>query len=173
MSVYARQPKRRPQAARYTQVMTQPLLFCVALIACLLALFNQSQPSQPAATRPTAAPPAQFDRYHLVMLVRGDNPPVLNAVESQRLQSEHLGHLKKMADDGNMLVAGPFSEPFDDRLRGMCLYNPALSRDKVRELASGDPAVVAGRLKVEVMDWYTARGALQFPLAAKTSQPAP
>ena len=162
--------------ARYTQIMTQPLLFCVALLACLLALFNQSEPPQQTSqptTRPTAAPPAQFDRYHLVMLVRGDNPPVLNNIESQQLQAEHLGHLKKMADEGHMLVAGPFAQQFDDRLRGMCLYNPSLSREEVRELAEADPAVEAGRLKVEVMDWYTAKGALAFPLAAKADSASP
>ena len=153
--------------------MTQPLLLCVALFACLIALLAQSEPPQQPATRPTATPPAQFDRYHLVMLVRGDNPPVLNAVESQQLQAEHLGHLKKMADEGHMLVAGPFAQQFDDRLRGMCLYNPSLTPERVRELAEADPAVIAGRLKVEVMDWYTAKGALAFPLANRTEQPAP
>lgn len=154
--------------------MTQPLLLCVALLACLLALFNQSAPPQDQpATRPTAAPPAQFDSYHLVMLLRGDNPPVLNAGQSQQLQSEHLGHLKKMADEGHMLVAGPFAQQSDDRLRGMCLYDASLSREKVRELAEADPAVLAGRLKVEVMEWYTAKGALAFPLTSKTEQAAP
>lgn len=142
------------------------------MLMCVLAVFNQSQdPATPAgtqpATRPTAAPPAQFDRYHLVMLVRGDNPPVLDAAQSQQLQSEHLGHLKKMSDEGHMLVAGPFANQFDDRLRGMCLYNPALTREQVRAFAEADPAVAAGRLKAEIMDWYTARGALAFPLQAE------
>ena len=78
-----------------------------------------------------------------------------------------------MADEGHMLVAGPFAQQFDDRLRGMCLYNPSLTPERVRELAEADPAVIAGRLKVEVMDWYTAKGALAFPLANRTEQPAP
>jgi uncharacterized protein YciI len=154
--------------------MIQPLLLCAATLICAMAVFNQSQPpassaTQPA-TRPTAGPPAQFDRYHCVVLLRGDNPPALDAVQSQQLQSEHLGHLKKMSDEGHMLVAGPFANQWDDSMRGMCLYNASLSRQQVREFAESDPAVRAGRLKVEIMDWYTAKGALAFPLQKKAEE---
>lgn len=145
--------------------MIHPLLLCAALLACIVAVFNQAQPPATApATRPTANPPAVFDRYHCVVLMAGENPPVLNAVEAQQLQAEHLGHLKKMTDEGHMLVAGPFAGQFDERMRGMCLYDASLSREEVRQFAEADPAVAAGRLRVEIMDWYTARGALAFPL---------
>src|SRR5688572_6691029 len=135
----------------------------IPLVALLLGfLLAQSQTQPPAqppatrpATRPTATPPAEFDKYHFVVLVRPDNPPQLPADDARRIQSEHLGHLGAMRDAGHLLVAGPFGERFDEKWRGLCIYDGALSREKVRELAESDPAVKAGLMSVAIMDWYT------------------
>ena len=37
------------------------------------------------------------------------------------------------------------------------------SLSEARRLAESDPAVRAGRLRVEVMNWYTEKGAICFP----------
>ena len=137
------------------------------LLGFLLAQTQTQPPAQQPASRPTAAPPAEFDKYHFVVLVRPDNPPQLPAAEAQRIQGEHLGHLGAMRDAGHLLVAGPFGERFDEKWRGLCIYDGALSREKVRELAEGDPAVKAGLMSVAIMDWYTSKGALTFPMSAR------
>ena len=63
---------------------------------------------------------------------------------------------------GYAVVAGPFGDQDDERLRGLVLYRVG-SVDEARRLAEADPAVQAGRLEVEVMTWYTEKGALAFP----------
>jgi hypothetical protein len=52
-----------------------------------------------------------------------------------------------------MRVAGLIDEQQDKPLRGLCLYK-AGSLERARELASGDPSVVAGRLELDVMYFY-------------------
>lgn len=64
---------------------------------------------------------------------------------------------------GYLKVAGPLDEQPDERWRGISLYQVG-SLDEVERLAHEDPAVKAGRLDIEVMKWYCAKGAVAFPL---------
>jgi hypothetical protein len=59
-----------------------------------------------------------------------------------------------------MAVAGPFSEQPDETWRGFCLYTVEL--DEARRLAESDPSVQAGRMAVEVFNWWTKKGAVSF-----------
>jgi uncharacterized protein YciI len=107
-------------------------------------------------------PPAEFDEYELVLLLRGENAPELDDDASELLQRQHLGHLAAMRDQGYLKVAGPLDEPPDDRWRGIALYQVG-SLEGAERLARADPAVKAGRLDVNVMHWYCAKGAIIFP----------
>ncbi len=108
---------------------------------------------------PEAAPPDSFDEYELVLLWSGPRRSELESADAERLQRQHLGHLEAMRAAGHLLVAGPLMEQPDPRLRGICIYRTG-SLARSRELASSDPAVVAGRLEVETMRWLTRPGAL-------------
>jgi uncharacterized protein YciI len=110
-----------------------------------------------------ADPPEDFDEYELVLLLRGKNPPDLDDEASELLQRRHLGYLEEMRAMGYLKVAGPLDEQPDERWRGISLYQVG-SLDEVERLAHEDPAVKAGRLDIEVMKWYCAKGAVAFPL---------
>ena len=116
-------------------------------------------PSGMEETLPEADPPDEFDEYTLVLLYRGSSPPVLDEVESDRLQRQHLGHLQAMKRRGALLVTGPFSDQPDESLRGLCVYRVGL--EEARRLAEGDPAVKCGRLRIVAFKWYTRKGDLQ------------
>jgi uncharacterized protein len=111
----------------------------------------------------TAEPPAEFDVYELVLLVRPDDPPELDEAAADRLQAQHLGHFATMREAGHLKVSGPLTGEPDRRLRGISLYQVG-SVERARELAEQDPAVRAGVFAVEVLPWYTAKGALEFKL---------
>ncbi len=108
-------------------------------------------------------PPTEFDEYWMVFLVRGDDPPQLDEATSAKLQRRHLAHLSRVHREGYSLVHGPFEVPADEPIRGIVLYRGDLERAKVAELAGADPAVEAGRLKIRIMRWWTAAGAMSFP----------
>jgi uncharacterized protein YciI len=67
-----------------------------------------------------------------------------------------------MRKAGHLKVAGPLAEQGDETWRGIAVYQVG-SLEEVRELANQDPAVRAGRLAVEVMNWYIPKGAISFP----------
>jgi uncharacterized protein YciI len=109
---------------------------------------------------PTAEPPSEFDTYELVLLRRSQTAPALDDASTELLQRQHLGHLEAMRSAGHLLVAGPLSDQPDDEWRGVCIYRVG-SLDEARRLATSDPAVRADRLTVEVMHWYTPKGAIR------------
>jgi uncharacterized protein YciI len=101
--------------------------------------------------------PHEFDRYAFVLLRRPSDASDLPEAELDRLQEEHLAHLKSLRDHG-LLAAGPFRDQEDESLRGLCIFDRSV--EETRELMSRDPSVRAGRLRADVMTWLTAKGSL-------------
>ena len=102
----------------------------------------------------------ELERFSFVLLRRGPRADELSEEELDRLQAAHLAHLDAMKERGAMAVAGPFSEQPDETWRGFCLYTVEL--EEARRLAESDPSVQAGRMAVEVFNWFTKKGAISF-----------
>lgn len=116
------------------------------------------------ATQPATKPAMEFEQYQLVILRAGDNPPEISREQIMEIQKQHLAHLTAMGKSGKMVIAGPFGDQEDKSFRGMCLYRVG-SIEEARKLAEADPAVKAGRMKVQVMTWYVENGYMTFPRA--------
>ncbi len=99
--------------------------------------------------------PIQMTTYYVGFLYRGAQWTPGDTPELQRLQQEHLAHIRAMADTGKLLLAGPFTDGGD--LRGMFVFKVD-SKEEAKALADEDPAVKAGRLRVEFHPWYSAKG---------------
>jgi uncharacterized protein len=102
----------------------------------------------------------ELDGYSFVLLKRGPRALEFSEAELEQLQTQHLGHLDAMREQGHLLIAGPFSDQADETLRGFCLYRTSV--EETRRLAESDPSVQAGRMAVDVMGWWTKRGSLPF-----------
>jgi uncharacterized protein len=100
----------------------------------------------------------ELESYSFVLLKRGPRALEFTEEELEELQAQHLGHLDAMREQGHLLIAGPFSDQADETLRGFCLYRTSV--EETRRLAESDPSVRAGRMAVDVMGWWTVRGAL-------------
>ena len=144
-----------------------PVLTVVWLLALPPAALGQDAPpppgNEPAAEPQEAPAPMEFESYQLVLLKRPAERPEYPQEKLQEIQAGHLAHLGRMAMEGHLVAAGPFGDQEDERLRGLALYRVG-SVEEARRLAEADPAVAAGRLEVEIMTWYTEKGALAFPL---------
>lgn len=132
---------------------------CLGCAALLLAL---ACASAPPVTQASTAP--DFEKYQLVLLVRGPAYAPGDSPELQELQKAHLAHLRGMAEAGKMVIAGPFGDQPDAAYRGLCLYHVG-SIEEARALAEADPMVKAGRLRPVAMTWYVERGYMSFPRA--------
>lgn len=95
-----------------------------------------------------------MQQYFIVFLKSGENRQQ-DSLETARLMEQHLAHLTRMAEEGYSSLTGPMGD--DGEIRGIVVYNtPTL--EEADSLANLDPMVKAGRLKVEVHPWWSAKG---------------
>jgi uncharacterized protein YciI len=95
-----------------------------------------------------------------VYLANPDSPAYSDA-ELDEIQAGHLSHLASLGARGLALTAGPFSEQTDPTFRGLVFFS--VGTDEALALSASDPAVTAGRLRVEVMTWHREAGTAIFP----------
>lgn len=110
--------------------------------------------------RPPGAP-ARFDVRTVVYLRQGPNPPDLPEEESTALHHAHLAHLADLGRRGFIVVNGPLLDKSDETIRGMSIWS--VEPEEARRLAEQDPAVRAGRFRVDVARWAVASGRMAFP----------
>ena len=105
--------------------------------------------------------PARFDVRTVVYLRTGTNPPELSEDDSTALHHAHLAHLADLGRRGIIVVNGPLLDKSDETIRGMSIWS--VEPEEARRLAEQDPAVRAGRFRVDVARWAVASGRLAFP----------
>jgi uncharacterized protein YciI len=67
------------------------------------------------------------------------------------IQKGHMANIQRMADEGKLILAGPFMD--DGDLRGIYIFNVE-TVEEAQELTKTDPAIQAGRLIMELHPWY-------------------
>ena len=101
-----------------------------------------------------------FDQFTVVLLLQPPTMPALDEAALDALQDAHLAHLARLHERGELLAAGPTLGSADRTVRGFCLFKG--DADRAQALESEDPAVLAGRFRIEIHPWMVPRGALHF-----------
>ena len=98
----------------------------------------------------TGADQYGMKKYVLAFLKKGPNRDQDSATSAQ-LQAAHMRNIQRMADEGKLVLAGPFMD--DQDFRGIYIFNTS-STEEAKEWTSTDPAVQAGRLEMELHPWF-------------------
>ncbi len=88
--------------------------------------------------------------YVMAFLYRGDSQG-LDSLRRSELQREHLDNITRMAEEGQLVLAGPFLGKGD--LRGIYLFDVRTVAE-AEALTRTDPAIQAGTLRMELREWY-------------------
>ena len=136
------------------------------LASALLALGFVLAPLSAQEKKPwlTVPPDPELTTYYLGLLTKGPNANAGTTAERAKIQAEHLANIRRLADEGKLLVSGPC--PDRGPLRGILIFK-CDSLEEAQELAASDPEVRAGRLKIEIHPWQTAKGSIRDPEFAK------
>ncbi|WP_377641270.1 YciI family protein [Oryzobacter terrae] len=105
--------------------------------------------------------PEVFDVRTVVYLRSGDNPPDLDEEASTALHHAHLAFLADLGRRGLVAANGPLLDKSDETIRGMSVWT--VPPDEARAMAEQDPAVAAGRFRVDTARWAVSAGRIAFP----------
>jgi len=108
-----------------------------------------------------------LEAFELVLLRTPAQAPDYEDAELERIQQEHLAHHARWRATGQVVTNGPVRDQPDPALRGLAFYRTG-SLEQARQLAEADPAVLAGRLTIEIMTWYCPPGTMSRPGRAVT-----
>lgn len=97
-------------------------------------------------------------QFIMAFLKSGKNV-ISDKAEKDRLQSEHMKNINKMAEDGKLVIAGPFMD--NQSIKGIYIFD-VRTLEEARELTSTDPAIIAGVLEMELHPWYGSAALLEI-----------
>ncbi len=90
-------------------------------------------------------------QYFFVMLTKGTNR-THDSTTAAQIQKGHMDNMQRLADQGKLIVAGPFGD--DGNWRGIFIMDVP-TKEEAERLLQTDPAVAAGRLSYEIHPWWT------------------
>jgi len=93
-------------------------------------------------------------RYVFMLLNEGPNH-THDSATVVKIQEGHMKHLNEMARTGKMVIAGPFDK--GGKHRGILIFDVDSISQAIR-MESTDPAVLSGRLEMEAIYWWAAKG---------------
>src|SRR5260370_17645092 len=107
------------------------LVLASCSVAALVAASALAQTATPPAKAPDTGPGGfEMTTYYVGFLYRGPKWTPEQTPETESLQKAHLANIMKMAQEGKLLVAGPFTDGGD--LRGLYVF-------PVRPMAQAQP----------------------------------
>ncbi len=89
-------------------------------------------------------------QYVIAFLKRGPNR-IQDSSKAVELQKAHLKNINKLAEEGKLVLAGPFLDNED--VRGIYIFD-VKTIEEARKLTETDPAIKAGSLIMELRPWY-------------------
>ena len=93
--------------------------------------------------------------YAWVWLHAGGTEETIGEAEAQAAQAGHFANMARLAEQGELLVAGPLWPPRGVAThRGVFVFRRG-SIERAQDLAATDPAVQAGLLRMEVVPYAT------------------
>ena len=101
-----------------------------------------------------------FDQFTIALLVHRDDAPRLDEDAENALQDAHMAHLADLQEAGHLLAAGPLLGEPGRAYHGLSIL--AVEPERARVLTEQDPAVRAGRYRVECLPWLVPAGVVRF-----------
>ena len=106
----------------------------------------------------TPGTPLKPTDYIFGLLVRGPKWTPEKTTESSKIQEGHMANINRLAEAGKLVLAGPFYD--EGERRGVFIFKVD-TLNEAQKLADSDPAVIAGRLRIELYRWTVPMGILK------------
>ena len=122
------------------------ILFIISLLAFTFTFAQEKKNEKPKFNQELAtslgADQYGMKPYTIVMLTTGTSK-IEDKTKMDNVMKGHLANIGKLADEGKIIVAGPFLEKNKENYRGMFIFNTK-SKEEAEQWVKTDPAVQAG-----------------------------
>jgi uncharacterized protein len=98
--------------------------------------------------------------YVLGLFRTAPNRPTIGDEEAEKIQEGHLADNRRLREQGHVIAVGPLSGA--DPIRGILIFQTD-SVDRARELKAMDPAILEGRLVLDLYPWFSQAGLTVVP----------
>ncbi len=133
---------------------------CGALMAQPAAVDDGATSFDPALAARLGADERGMRRYVLVVLKTGPN----RVPEGERRTAMFAGHfanMERLADEGKLVLAGPFTAD-PDGWRGLFVL-AVDDLDQAKAITATDPVIVEGEMVAEFHRWYGSAALMMIP----------
>ncbi len=140
-----------------------------SILLCLLlslSAFSQQTSYNESLAVKLGADDYGMRQYVLVILKTGPAKPA--DAERQKLMAGHMENIGRMADEGTLVMAGPFLKN-ELAYRGLYIF-AVKTVEEARALTETDPAVKAGVLEADYLPWYGSAALPELTAIHKTIQ---
>lgn len=126
------------------------LMLLLTLSAIKAQELNKNQVYDSNLAKNLGADDFGMKKYVMAFLKKGPNRSQ-DSTQRDEIQRAHLKNIMRLAEEGKLIIAGPFLD--DKDIRGIFIFNVE-SIKEARKLTESDPAVKAGVLEMELHPWY-------------------
>jgi uncharacterized protein YciI len=126
------------------------ICFCCLMYMAKAQTNHQTDTYDSALARKLGAD--QYGMKHYVMAFLKSGPiQITDSLKRVELQRAHLKNIVRLANEGKLIVAGPFLD--DQPVEGIFIFNVE-SIEEAKALTNTDPAIQSGELVMELRPWY-------------------
>jgi len=127
------------------------LIIAIATVSINCFAQKSAKPAYDAAlAKKLGADKYGMKKYVMAFLKEGPTH-LTDSAAGMQLQMAHLKNIGKLADEGKLVVAGPFLD--DQPIKGIFIFNVA-TIEEAKTLTETDPAIKAGTLIMELHPFY-------------------
>lgn len=132
-------------------------IFLLSIIALLIGCKPKTEVSKvnQSTYDSTLAKSLSADKYgmkkYVIAFLKSGSIKITDSNERAALQMAHLKNIQRLADEGKLIIAGPFLD--NQEIRGIFIFNVE-TLEEAKTLTETDPAIKAGTLVMELHPWY-------------------
>ena len=106
-------------------------------------------------------------KKYVMAFLKSGPVKLTDSIERAKLQMAHLDNITRLANEGKLIVAGPYLD--QQEIRGIFIFNLE-TIEEAKALTETDPAIKAGTLVMELHPWYGSAALIETNRIHKTIQ---
>lgn len=133
-------------------------VFILAVLSCSVIAQAQTKPAFDAALAKKLGADDYGMRQYVMAFLKPGPTKITDKAEITKLQMAHLQNIERLAKEGKLAVAGPFTD--GKEIEGILIFN-VKTVEEAKALTETDPGIKAGVFAMELHPFYCTAALLE------------